>query len=147
MEEVRKVVLIEFTPKQIYDLIVGVEAYPEFLPWCDGIDVIEREPGRASVRIHVKYHGIRTSFATENENQPSSRISMKLKEGPFRRLDGEWRLTPLGDAACKVELSLIYEFSSRVMEAAAGPVFRSVADTMVEAFIRRAEQIYPPQGS
>lgn len=142
MEEIRKVVLIEFTPTQMFELVDGVEAYPDFLPWCDGGEVLTRTPTHTSARIYINYHGIRANFATENDNQPPSKISIHLREGPFRRLEGEWRFSALGEAACKVEFRLVYEFSSRIMEAAAGSVFRHAADTFVDAFIKRAEQTY-----
>jgi ribosome-associated toxin RatA of RatAB toxin-antitoxin module len=69
-------------------------------------------------------------------------MNIQLREGPFRRMDGGWRFTPLGETACKVEFTLQYEFSSRMLEKVLGPVFHHIANTFVESFVKRAQQIY-----
>jgi ribosome-associated toxin RatA of RatAB toxin-antitoxin module len=63
-------------------------------------------------------------------------------EGPFRALDGTWRFTALADRGSKVELALRYEFSSRILENLVGPVFNHIANTLVDAFAKRAEQVH-----
>jgi len=69
-------------------------------------------------------------------------MHIRLTDGPFTHLDGSWDFTPLGDAACKVEFNLHYEFSSRLIEKAVGPVFSHIANTFVDSFVKRAGQIY-----
>lgn len=141
MAEIRKSVLIEYTADQMFSLVNGIEDYPAFLPWCGGAEVTERNGNSLSARIHISYHGIRASFSTRNDNEPGRAIRMRLADGPFRKLDGEWRFTPLGEAACKIEFNLAYEFSNSVLEKVLGPVFSHVANSFVEAFIQRAEAL------
>ena len=69
-------------------------------------------------------------------------MTLQLKEGPFTKLEGRWRFTPLGETACKVEFYLHYEFSSRMLAKVLGPVFSHIADTFVESFVKRARQVY-----
>jgi ribosome-associated toxin RatA of RatAB toxin-antitoxin module len=141
MAEIRKSVLIEHPAGAMYQLVERVEDYPGFLPWCSAGEVLERSHNALVAVLHISYHGIKAHFSTANENEPGRRISMRLRDGPFRQLDGEWRFTPLGEGACKIEFSLQYEFSSGLLERALGPVFNHVASSFVEAFVRRADQL------
>ncbi len=127
---------------EIYALVDDVESYPRFLPWCDGAQVRLQGGLRSTATIHINFHGIRQQFTTENVSEPSGAISMKLVSGPFRRLQGQWRFTPLGDQACKVEFHLEYEIASRVLERAIGPVFQHIANTLMDAFSARADELY-----
>lgn len=142
MAAVKKVVLIEFTPTQMFELVDRVEDYPKFLPWCGGTELLERTDAKTAAMLKVNYHGIKTQFATENSKQPPTEMHIRLREGPFDHLDGGWRFTPLGDAACKVEFELSYKFSNRLLDKALGPVFNHIANTFVDAFVKRAEEVY-----
>jgi len=119
-----------------------VEDYPRFLPWCGGTTVLHRDERVTRATIVIDYHGIRQSFTTENAKRAPVEMAIRLVEGPFRRLDGEWRFVPLGDSGCKVELRLHYEFASRLLEKLMGKAFDRIADTLVGAFATRAEQVY-----
>lgn len=142
MAVVEKSVLIERSAAQMFDLVDHVEDYPKFLPWCGGTEVIERSPQKTVARVHISYHGVKSHFSTENLKEYPTLMGMKLLDGPFRQLDGSWRFKPLGENACKVEFHLHYEFSSKLLEKAVGPVFNHIAGTFVESFVRRAQQIY-----
>lgn len=141
MAEIRKSVLIGHGAEAMFRLVDDVESYPAFLPWCGGGEVLERSPDRVVAVVHIRYHGIKAHFSTENAIEPGRRIGMRLREGPFRKLDGEWRFTPLAESACKVEFVLHYEFASSLLEKVLGPVFSQITGSFVEAFIRRADQL------
>lgn len=142
MAEVRRSVLVGHTAEQMYGLVDAVEEYPKFLPWCGGATVLHRDERVTRATIVINYHGIRQSFTTENAKQPPAQMEIRLVEGPFRRLEGTWRFLALAGHGCKVELSLHYEFSGRVLEKLVGPVFNHIANNLVDAFARRAEQVY-----
>lgn len=143
MAVVEKSVLIARTPAQMFELVDRVEDYPQFLPWCGGAELIERNAQVTAARIHISYHGIKAHFATENTKEVPHSMHIRLREGPFRRLDGHWRFIALGDAGCKIEFSLHYEFSGKMLEKVLGPVFNHIAGTFVDCFVRRAHQVYP----
>ena len=92
--------------------------------------------------IHIDYMHIKQHFTTENTNEAPALIKMRLLDGPFKHLDGEWRFRALSDTACKIEFVLHYEFSSKLLDAVLGPVFGYIANSFVEAFIKRAEEVY-----
>src|SRR6185436_10376328 len=101
----------------------AIESYPEFLPWCSGAEVSHRDPEKTCATLHINYRGVRQSFTTENRKEAPHRMSVRLVEGPFRALDGEWEFKTLGDRACRIDFRLHYEFSSKVLELLIGPVF------------------------
>lgn len=142
MREVNKSVLVHYSAEQIYELVDAVERYPEFLPWCGAARVSRRDEHTTRATIQISYRGIKQSFTTENRKEPGRAMVIKLVAGPFKALDGNWRFTPLGEAGCKIDFQLTYEFSSRILENLVGPVFNHIAATMVEAFVRRAAEVY-----
>jgi ribosome-associated toxin RatA of RatAB toxin-antitoxin module len=142
MAVVEKSVLVERTATQMFELVDRVEDYPKFLPWCGGTELIERTSTKTSARLHIDYHGLKAHFATENSKEAPRWMHIELREGPFRSMDGGWRFTPLGDTACKIEFRLHYEFSNRILEKVLGPVFHHIANTFVESFVKRAQQVY-----
>jgi len=126
----------------MYALVEDIEAYPQFLPWCAAAEVHERQPGRTRATLAIGVAGLRHNFTTLNENRPGEAIEMRLVEGPFRRFAGEWRFVPLGPHACRIEFTLQYEFSSRSLRILLSPLFDGIADSMVDAFVRRAAQVH-----
>jgi ribosome-associated toxin RatA of RatAB toxin-antitoxin module len=142
MALVEKTVLIEHSAAQMYALVEDVAAYPEFLPWCGRAEILKRDGEITRAAITIDFRGIKQRFSTENRAQPPQLIEMNLVDGPFRQLDGSWRFKALGDDACKIEFRLHYEFSSRLLEKIVGPVFHFIASTFVDAFVKRAQQIY-----
>lgn len=142
MALVEKSVLVLHTAQQMFDLVDGVELYPQFLPWCGGTDVKWRDEASTVATVMIDFHRIKQSFTTENTKQIPSLIEMKLQDGPFRHLDGSWRFTALNESACKVEFRLHYEFSSKLLESLVGPVFNHITSNFVDAFVERAEKVY-----
>ena len=142
MALVEKSVLVEYSAAQMYALVENVAAYPEFLPWCGGTEILRREGDIVRAAITIDFRGIKQRFSTENRAHPPQLIEMTLIDGPFRQLDGSWRFKALGDEACKIEFRLHYEFSSKLLERIFGPVFHYIASTFVEAFVKRARQLY-----
>jgi ribosome-associated toxin RatA of RatAB toxin-antitoxin module len=144
MAIVEKSVLVAHSAVQMYALVLDVEAYPQFLPWCSSAELRPLDANRAVATLHVNYHGLRLHFTTENRMEQAALIEMKLTHGPFKHLDGFWRFVPLAEQACKVEFRLSYELSGKFMEKIAGPVFGHIANTFVEVFVKRAVTLYEP---
>lgn len=140
MIQIDRSALVGYRAQDMYALAEDIESYPQFLPWCDGAEYVSREADRTVATLHINFHGFESQFTTENTHHPGSRIDMKLVSGPFRSLEGSWSFTDLGNDASKVAFSLRYEFKSPLLEAAAGRVFRGIAETFVEAFVQRADE-------
>ena len=142
MKRVHKSILLWYSPREMYDLVVAVDRYPQFLPWCAGASVLDRREGGKTARIDINYHGVRAHFTTDNENRPPESIVVTLKDGPFRHLHGEWRFRALAEDACKVEFELAYEFKTHIIETVVGPVFSHIANTFIDAFVKRADALH-----
>lgn len=142
MVTVERNALVGYSAGRLYALVEDVEAYPAFLPWCAAVEVNSRDGPRAAVTLHIRYRGVRQRFTTRNTFTPGERIEMTLVDGPFRTFRGVWRFVPLGDEACKVELTLAYELASPLLARAVGPTFDQIANTLVDAFVRRAETLH-----
>jgi ribosome-associated toxin RatA of RatAB toxin-antitoxin module len=142
MAVVHKSVFLGYSAQQMFDLVDRVEDYPKFLPWCGGVEVRERGENSVVASVGINFHGVKQSFTTSNLNTPPTIIKMNLVDGPFKTLHGTWTFKPLREDACKVELDLQYEFSSRLLEQVIGPVFGMIANSMVDSFCKRAETVY-----
>ncbi len=143
MATVEKTVLVAHSAEQMFHLVDCVQDYPDFLPWCGGASVANQYENVVHATVKINYHHIKQSFTTKNVRTPPHQISMTLQDGPFRQLDGSWRFIPLSDSACKIEFRLHYEFSSKLLEKLVGPVFHFIANSFVDAFIHRADKVYP----
>ena len=142
MKSIVRSALVEHAAAEMYALVDDIEAYPRFLPWCLDAHVQgSGEHKRATLTVGVG--GIRQTFTTQNENHPARAIDMRLVEGPFRAFSAAWRFTPLGERACQIEYSMRYQFASRTLARLLEPLFNQIADTMVDAFTRRADELHP----
>jgi ribosome-associated toxin RatA of RatAB toxin-antitoxin module len=107
--------------------------------------VIETTEHGMVAQVGMSLAGVRQSFTTRNTHQTDREVHMSLVDGPFSQLEGTWRFTPLGDGslrACKVEFDLSYGFSSTTLAALVGPVFDRIAGSLVDAFVKRADEVY-----
>lgn len=145
MKNVHKSVLIWYSAQEMFALVTDVARYPEFLPWCHQGKVVEQDEGGMVAEMGIAFGGIRQVFTTRNDHVAGREVNMRLVRGPFSRLEGGWHFTPLGDGtqrACRVELKLDYGFDNRALAAVVGPVFDKIAASLVDAFVKRAEQVY-----
>ena len=141
MKNIARSAIVEHSAAEMYALVENIEAYPEFLPWCTAAQVHERLPGRTRATLTVGVGGLSHAFTTLNDTRPGEAIDMHLVSGPFRRFEGRWRFVALAPDACRIEFSLQYEFSSRVLGKVLSHLFDGMADSMVEAFVRRASEV------
>lgn len=142
MARVAKSVLVNYSAEQMFALVDDVPSYPKFLPWCRNASARAEDETTQLATVHIDYHHIRQSFTTRNRRTSAQRLDVELVEGPFRRLQGHWHFVALKSDACRVELELEYEFATRLLERLIAPVFGYIANNLVDAFVRRAVQLY-----
>ena len=135
--------LVMYTPEQMFELVNNVEAYPEFLPWCRGSEIISKNEDVICASLDIAKGGIHHMFSTRNTLDHGRSIRIELIDGPFRHLEGFWQFSPIGDGqGCRVQLDMDFEFSTRLLDLALGPVFTQISGSLVDAFCKRAREIY-----
>lgn len=142
VRHVSKSVLLPYSAAQMYALVQAIEQYPAFLPWCAAATVHEQSVTTTEATIEMDFKGIRQRFTTVNVNLPESNIQLTLKDGPFSDLTGQWRFLQLGDMGCKVSFEIHYAFSSRAVAAVIGTAFEKITDSLLDAFVGRADAVY-----
>jgi ribosome-associated toxin RatA of RatAB toxin-antitoxin module len=138
---VRRTLLVTHPAERMYDLIEGAEHYPAFLPWCASATILERSDDVVAARVTVEVRGVRFGFVTRNRKRRPEWMGLALDEGPFSRFEGEWRLTPLGAEGCRIDFALDYDFERALMRSVASAVFERITNTLVDAFVARADAL------
>lgn len=128
---------VPYRAKDLYGLVAGINAYPEFLPWCKASSIIREIDNVVEARLILSKSGISKAFSTRNLMTPETQIEMHLLEGPFKHLYGLWTFTD-NEQGCLVNLKLEFSFDNRLIAMMLEPIFNTVADTLLQAFIDRA---------
>ncbi len=154
MKHVKKSVLLWYSPREMYDLVIAVKDYPSFLPWCERAEILEQHDDGMTVRLSLAKGGVRHAFTTRNQHVTGQEVQVQLIDGPFSQLAGTWRFLPIARAstdpgdeprACRIEFDLRYAFSNAALEAVVSPVFDRIANSFVDSFVQRAEQVHGPR--
>ena len=158
MPQISRTALVPYSAEQMYQLVNDVQSYPQFLPGCTGSRILESTPGQMTAAVDVSKAGISKTFTTRiysvilwllvktfttrNQLTSNQSILMNLVDGPFKKLIGGWKFTPLSQEACRIEFHLDFEFTNKLIELAFGRVFKELAANMVQAFTVRAKEVY-----
>lgn len=142
MYKVNRSALLHYSARQMYELVVDIERYPEFLNWCANTRILERSGSQVVASIDIRFKGLHRSFTTRNYMDSGRAVRIELVDGPFRTLNGIWRFIELDESSCKIELDLEFDFSTAFLARIVGPVFSQIANRQLDAFQRRAAQIY-----
>ncbi len=142
MPSISKTALVPHSAAEMYQLVDGISDYPEFLPWCGGALEQSRTDDEVRASVDIAYGAIHKSFTTLNRLQKNKMIEISLVDGPFKHLHGFWRFDALDEKACKISLDLEYEFSNLLVSMALGPAFSQIANSMMDAFVKRAGVVY-----
>lgn len=140
MPVIQRSALVEHSAAKMFALVNDIDAYPRRFDWCEAAHVLEEDETRVVARLDLGMAGISTWFTTVNTLSPPHHIDMVLREGPFRKLTGRWQFHALDESACKVTLSLDFEPQTRLLTPAFVLGFQSLADRMVDDFVRMADR-------
>jgi len=143
MQLVERSALVTYTAAQMFSLVNDVARYPEFLPWCVGARVEDDAAGERIATLQVARGVLQTEFTTRNVLLQDAQIHMQLLHGPFRDLIGEWRFEAIGTRGSRVHFRVEFEFKNRLSAAAFNSVFEALCGTIIDAFVLRAQIIYP----
>jgi len=142
MHHISKSAIVPYTPQQMFELVNNIDDYSQFLNWCDSSSILNQSDDQITASVQINQGGLKQSFSTLNTLTPYKSIEMQLLDGPFDELSGEWRFETLGENASKVHLTLQFKFKSMLIDMALSPIFKSIANSQLDAFIARAKYIY-----
>ena len=146
MHEVQRSAITPYSAETMFDLVADIDSYSTFLPWCSESQILSSsdDGGEREVvaLLGLSQGPLTGKFTTRNRNIRPSRILLKLVDGPFSDLEGEWKIHPLGDDGSRLELSLRFAFSNSVKDLLLGAVFEKTCNKLVDAFVARADQIH-----
>jgi ribosome-associated toxin RatA of RatAB toxin-antitoxin module len=142
IREIRRSALVTFSPEQMFDLVIDVERYPQFLPWVSGARLHEKSERALLASMEMQRSGVRERFSTRNTFERPSFMTLEMVEGPFRVLEGRWSFAPIGTAGTRVELEMRFEFANPVISMLFGKAFEQSCNTLIDAFIVRARETY-----
>ena len=142
MRTINRSALVPFAADQMFQLIDDISAYPQFLPWCKSTNEIERLGDSVKASIEIAKAGLHKTFTTKNNNQKNETIEMQLVDGPFKHLHGCWHFQSFDEKACKITLDIQFEFTNKILDKTLGPIFGQICNSLVEAFVKRAQELY-----
>ena len=142
MPDLHKHALVPYSAEKMFEVVNRVDLYPEFLPWCAGSQILQQTEDSMTASVLMKKGPLDQSFTTKNKLIAGKQIDLELVDGPFKKLTGQWLFEDIANHGSKVTLHLHYEFSSSIIAMVVGPVFNQIANTLVDSFCQRAEQLY-----
>lgn len=138
--------VLPYSAEQLFDLVVAVERYPEFLPWCRAARVLERHDNWFRAEMIIGFRMITERFGSRVDHDRPHEILVTPTSGPFRRMTNSWRFTDLEEGACAIDFHVDFEFRSRLLNRLMGALFHEAVKRMVSAFESRARALYGEAG-
>jgi ribosome-associated toxin RatA of RatAB toxin-antitoxin module len=128
----------------MYSIVADIQSYPGFLKWCSASEIVSDSDSLTIAKLVVSYSKLKIQFTTRNTSVYGASIDMILEEGPFTELEGKWLFQSLADNACKVSLDMKFNFDNSLTKTIMTKVFSNIIATQIDAFQKRAQEIYGP---
>jgi len=132
---------VAYRPDQMFDLVADVAQYPKFLPWCVGARIRSRNVSEIIADLTIGFGPFHETFTSRVTLDRPGEINVRYENGPFRYMRNIWRFLP-DPGGCEIDFFVDFEFKNRVLQAAIGAVFHETVRMMVNAFLRRAREVY-----
>ena len=142
MPQHRQTQRLPYTPEQMYDLVVDVEKYPDFLPWCVASRVKSQAETRMVADLMVGFKVFRERYTSNITMTPKTHVLVEQSSGPFKHLKNSWAFKPADGDGVEIDFFIDFEFSSAMLQRAVQPVFSEATRRMVAAFEKRAAALY-----
>jgi coenzyme Q-binding protein COQ10 len=140
--------IVNFTAKQMYELVADIDNYREFLPWCNDSKIIEitnidNEKKTLIADLEIGYKDLVYTYRSNVllDNQELT-IKVDFVHGPFKNLDNSWIFKKIDDQSCEIEFFIDFELNVGVLNLLISKFFDKAFKKMVNSFENRANQIY-----
>jgi ribosome-associated toxin RatA of RatAB toxin-antitoxin module len=142
MHLIKHSAILPYSATQMFELVNAIEDYPHFLPWCKSAHIVEREENTVTATVEVSKGGVHKTFTTHNTSIPYKAITIELVQGPFDHLLGAWQFNALNETACSIDFTLDFKFKNKLSSLLLTPLFSYIGNTMIDAFTKRAIEVY-----
>jgi coenzyme Q-binding protein COQ10 len=137
---------ISCTKKDLINMVLDIEKYPEFVPWCLGSKVHEKKNKGDTVEIIADltigksfFKETYKSFVTYNKSTDT--IYVTNMEGPLKHLENKWFFKDLGDSS-EVEFQIDFELKNKILNLLMNKSFDLGLIKIADAFQKRAEELF-----
>jgi len=142
MADHREVHEVSYSPREMFDLVMDVERYPEFVPGWQAARILQTSSDTLRVQQSMGLGGLRIRFQSVATFVPARCVNIRALDGPFDCLETHWRFRPLPQGGCRINFRMRYALHTGLLATLAGPWLERVNGEVAGAFMRRAEQIY-----
>ncbi len=139
--------VVNHSARDMFNLVCDVECYPQFVPLCQSLTVKSKKEKAGKTLMMadmtMAYKMLSETFTTQVlMNSETLEIDVKYIDGPFKHLDNQWKFKDLENGKCEVSFMIDYELRSKMLAMAAGAVFDMAFGRFVDAFEKRADEVY-----
>jgi coenzyme Q-binding protein COQ10 len=134
--------ILPYSAEQLFDLVMDIEKYPEFLPWCLGARINTRQKNEVSADVIVGYKMFRERFSSRVHYIRPNAIEVEYLKGPMRHLQNKWVFTNIRAGQCEVDFYVDFSLESKLFEKLVDQFFHKALVKMINAFEARAIALY-----
>ena len=147
MPKITETKIMNFSAKEIFDLVVDVESYPQFLPWCKNAHITKQiSVSNFQAELLINFKNIFEKYTSDvvflQKSLNEYFVEAKAIKGPFKNLINQWKIIEIGHKKTQVEFFLEFEFNSILLSKMLSPIFSSATQKMINAFEIRALNLY-----
>ena len=136
-------IVLPFSAKQLYEIVIDVESYPEFLPWCLSSRIVKKlDDNNFDAELTVGYKAIDEKYISRIKAEYEKKIISKAISGPFKSLDSSWYFKNIDKKQCRVDFMIEYQFKSFFLDKVMGSLFKKATIKMLDAFELRAKSLH-----
>ncbi len=134
--------ILPYTAEQLFDVVMDIEKYPEFLPWCIGARINSRTVEELDADVIIGYKIFREKFSSRVHYKTNKEIEVEYLRGPMRHLHNKWIFTPRKGRGCQVDFYVDFSLKTKLMESLVDQFFQTALVRMIDAFEKRVKDLH-----
>tara|TARA_B100000029_G_scaffold466211_1_gene501521 strand:+ start:191 stop:628 length:438 start_codon:yes stop_codon:yes gene_type:complete len=143
MKSSKKEIIISHSAKDLFNIVLDIEKYPEFLPWCSNIIINSQKKNQILAEMLVNYKLFPPQKFTSHVvfNSKKLFISTEYIDGPLKDLKTNWNFEIISTNKTKVIFDINFEFKKLLHQKLAEIFFNLIETKMIDSFKKRADEI------
>jgi len=134
--------VIPHTPENLFQLVMDIKSYPDFLPWCVAARIKSQKEQKIVADLMIGFRLYRERFTSHVDFDLATKIiKVEYAEGPFKYLKNSWEFKDHPDG-CEIDFYVDFEFKSQLFQSVVETLFSEAVKKMVNAFEKRADNLY-----